>query len=776
VATGNIETVAEQGTAGNINVTAQADIQTGNLTSSGGDGSLQGFANSGSIQVSSEQSSVTTGNVTSQAVSGETGTLTIVASEAINTGNLTSNAANNSGNITLISQESTIFTGNIASIVQQGTVGNINVWALNNIQTGHIISLAGEGIIGWLNNSDDIQLLSSQGSVTTGNITSQALSGDAGDINILAEDDVNTGNLTSIGVNDSGDIALTSIEGSVLTGDIATIAEQGTTGNINVDAQVDINTGTITSDGGEASGNIALSAEGTINTGQISTDNGIITINGEVINPLVENLEENLPEEVTNSSGEGASNSSENSSLLESSILSVEDAAQINQATASPESEMSLSENPLLNSQTNQQILSSLNAFNQTPLSLNTSEAVTQIEQQRSAEFAEHFGDNLEHQFMTLTSVRNALGNIARQTGNQSAIVYMAALPDGLEIIVISAEGQPIRATVASASREELFQVITDYRAELTTPTRRASKSYLKLAQQLYDWLIAPIEAELEAQGIDTLLFSMDAGLRGLPIAALHDGQQFLVEKYSLSLIPSVSLMDTRYQSLRGTQVLAMGASTFPSMQPLPAVPLELSLITQQLWQGDMFLNEEFTRQNLREQRDRYPYPIVHLATHAEFQFEESEPPFIHLWDNDKLRLEEMRSFRWNNPPVELLVLSACRTAVGDRRAELGFAGLAVSAGVKSALASLWYVSDDGTLSFMAQFYNALEAAPLKAEAVRQAQIALIRGGAIVGVNPLRGEKSAQEISLPPELMNLEEMNFSHPYYWSGFTLIGSPW
>ncbi|MBO0351754.1 CHAT domain-containing protein, partial [Phormidium pseudopriestleyi FRX01] len=289
-----------------------------------------------------------------------------------------------------------------------------------------------------------------------------------------------------------------------------------------------------------------------------------------------------------------------------------------------------------------------------------------------------------------------------------------------------------------------------------------------------YNWLIAPIATDLEAAGINTLMFSMDAGLRSLPIAALHDGEQFLVEKYSLSQIPSVSLIDTTYRALQDTRVLAMGASTFTELSPLPAVPVELTTIADRLWQGNAFLNEEFTRENLLQQRQNYPYPIIHLATHGEFKSGSPGESYIQLWD-DQLQLDRIREMGWNNPVVELLVLSACRTALGDERAELGFAGLAVQAGVKSALASLWYVSDEGTLALMTEFYSHLTNAKIKAEALREAQIAMIRGEVRMEGGQLFGTGNLEGITLPSAARN-ERLSFAHPYYWSSFTLIGSPW
>ena len=143
------------------------------------------------------------------------------------------------------------------------------------------------------------------------------------------------------------------------------------------------------------------------------------------------------------------------------------------------------------------------------------------------------------------------------------------------------------------------------------------------------------------------------------------------------------------------------------------------------------------------------------------------------MW-NTKLRLDQLRQLGWNNPPVELLVLSACRTALGDEQAELGFAGFAVQAGVKSAMASLWSVSDEGTLGLMTEFYQQLRQTPIKAEALRSAQLAMLKGEVRLEGGQLRSP--GENVSLPPQLMNRADKTLNHPYYWGAFTIIGSPW
>ncbi|MBE9042771.1 CHAT domain-containing protein, partial [Oscillatoriales cyanobacterium LEGE 11467] len=441
-----------------------------------------------------------------------------------------------------------------------------------------------------------------------------------------------------------------------------------------------------------------------------------------------------------------------------------------------------------------------------------TEEATVQIERLFEAEYKSYFEDREDSpQNATAETMRNALKTIETQTGKKSVIIYALTLPksqlsddradrgEQLNLVLVVPEGPPIVKTV-DLDRHRLRNTVRIFLNNLNSPR---SDSYLPLAQELYHWLVRPLEEELEGLGIDTLIFSMDAGLRQVPLAALHDGRQFLVERYSIGSVPSLSLTNTQYKSVRDARVLAMGASEFPNSdaEPLPAVLSELSILigdvardlseetdssqksdlltetssTQGLWPGLAFIDEAFTLENLIARRQEETFSIVHLATHAQFDPGRRHEAYIQLWD-DRLSLDGLRQARWYAPPVvELLVLSACETAVGDEYAELGFAGLAVRSGAKSALASLWKVSDMGSLALMSQFYRHLKEAPIKAEALRQAQLGMLRGevfveGSQLAIAPDFG------VSLPPELGRWGDRNFSHPYYWAGFTMVGSPW
>ncbi|TAE99144.1 MAG: CHAT domain-containing protein [Oscillatoriales cyanobacterium] len=214
-----------------------------------------------------------------------------------------------------------------------------------------------------------------------------------------------------------------------------------------------------------------------------------------------------------------------------------------------------------------------------------------------------------------------------------------------------------------------------------------------------------------------------------------------------------------------------MGRSEFVDNKPLPSVPIELETISTQ-WRGQSFLNSTFTIDNLNSQHANKGFRIVHLATHANFTSGQPSNSYIQLW-NYKLQLDRMESLNWRNPQVDLLVLSACRTALGDREAELGFGGLAVKSGAKSALGSLWYVDDGGTLGLMSEFYQQLLGGKTKAETLQLTQQAMIARQ--VRIENQQLVTTAGNLNLPNNIKS-QTQDFSHPYYWSSFTLIGNPW
>lgn len=413
---------------------------------------------------------------------------------------------------------------------------------------------------------------------------------------------------------------------------------------------------------------------------------------------------------------------------------------------------------------------------------------VQEIEDDFTNEFKQSLEITDEFPSKSLSKIQADLRKVQKATGVKPAVIYARFSPsadistkdkDLLYLVLVTAEGKPIKKQVNGATRQKVLQIAGNFYAAISVPQEATNKKYLASAQQLHQWLINPLEEELQKQGVTNLVFSMDVGLRSIPLAALQDGKQFLVEKYSLGILPSLSLTDTTYVSLKNSQVLAMGASEFAKDQnqsPLRAVPVELSTIVQKLWTGKSFLNREFTLNNLKRQRQSYG--IIHLATHVDFVSEKSRQSYLQLYDR-KLNFNEVRQLGWNNPQVQLLVLSACKSAIGDdKNAELGFAGLAVKTGVKTSVASLWYISDAGTLGLITEFYKQLNTAPIKAEALRQAQIAMIKGQVRIESNKLISGNNSIDVS--PELASYLTQNIvgdlSHPFYWAAFTMIGNPW
>lgn len=394
----------------------------------------------------------------------------------------------------------------------------------------------------------------------------------------------------------------------------------------------------------------------------------------------------------------------------------------------------------------------------------------------------------------TLDQVQDTLRQADLQKNARSSLVYVYFVPnatspdsvrptvsrepqpdDQLEVMLINAEGEPIRKKQWGITRTQVDAVAADFRYQATSQFSRPHQ-YLEPAQQLYSWLIEPLEAHLSQAETNNLALVMDDGLRTLPLAALHDGEQFLIEKYSLGLMPTFSLTDFGLSESTPSagQVLAMGASQFDDQPPLPGVEAELSFISEELWLGNAFLNENFTLDNLKAQVASEAYGVVHLATHALFEAKNLEGSYIQLW-NERMSLTELQALDLGKSNIDLIILSACSTAMGDREAEYGFAGFAINAGSESALASLWPVSDEGTLGFMTQFYRQLGEDIIRSETLRRAQIAMLRGQVGISQGQVYGPDE-EVLSVIPELAESGSWDFSHPFYWSAFTMIGNPW
>ncbi|MGB3493524.1 MAG: CHAT domain-containing protein, partial [Elainellaceae cyanobacterium] len=283
---------------------------------------------------------------------------------------------------------------------------------------------------------------------------------------------------------------------------------------------------------------------------------------------------------------------------------------------------------------------------------------------------------------------------------------------------------------------------------------RRSSQARVPaLAQQLYSLIIEPFENELQSGEVKTLVFVLDGALRNVPMSALYDGEQYLIEKYSVALAPSLQLVESSPLQPEKLNILLGGLSEaleeFPEFQALPGVEEELANLEQLVPGSRRLLNDEFTDEALREAINNVPFPVVHLATHGQFSSNQDDT-FILVW-KESLDINEINQLLLDTElgrrqPIELLVLSACETAGGDDRAVLGLAGMAVRAGARSTVATLWQFQDEVAPLMMNRFYQELQTGTVtKAEALRQAQLSI-----------------------------LENPNYSDPFYWSLIVLVGN--
>ncbi|NET09774.1 MAG: CHAT domain-containing protein, partial [Symploca sp. SIO2B6] len=271
----------------------------------------------------------------------------------------------------------------------------------------------------------------------------------------------------------------------------------------------------------------------------------------------------------------------------------------------------------------------------------------------------------------------------------------------------------------------------------------------LQVSQQLYDWLIRPGQDVLSRHHIQTLVFVLDGPLRNIPMAALYDGEQYLVESYQVAITPGLQLLPAQQLTPESIEVLIGGLTEArQGFEALPGVAIEADQISAST-STQVYLDQRFTEPNLEDEIGNATFPVIHLATHGQFSSNPNDT-FVLTWD-DQITIEGLRQLlksrtEQGRNPIELLVLSACQTAEGDERATLGLAGLSIRSGARSTLATLWAVNDQSTADFMTLFYKALsQKGQGKANALRTAQLEL-----------------------------LKDSQYEHPYYWAPFILVGN--
>ncbi len=333
------------------------------------------------------------------------------------------------------------------------------------------------------------------------------------------------------------------------------------------------------------------------------------------------------------------------------------------------------------------------------------------------------------------------------EVDKNAAIIYPIILPDSLEII-LALPGQPLRHYRSEVAAREIERTAAQLRRNLGRVSG-SKPDILRLSQLIYNWMLRPLAADIAASGVETLVFVPDGGLRNLPMAVLHDGEKYLIEHYNIALSPGSQLIDPQPLKAQKLQILAAGLSEArQGFSPLPEVAQELADIKQQLG-AKLLLNQDFTGQSLRTALEKTPFIAVHIATHGRFS-SRAENTFILTYDG-VINVQDLDNFlrigaEKLNQPIELLVLSACETAAGDNRAALGLAGVAVRAGARSTLATLWKVSDKSTAALMNGFYRELaKPGTTKAQALRRAQLEL-----------------------------LQQNQYALPYFWASYVMVGN--
>jgi CHAT domain-containing protein len=327
----------------------------------------------------------------------------------------------------------------------------------------------------------------------------------------------------------------------------------------------------------------------------------------------------------------------------------------------------------------------------------------------------------------------------------QAAVIYPIILRDRLEVI-LSLPNQPLNHYQSLISQADLEKILEQFRQSIVVRSRR---NFYQPAQQLYDLLIRPALQDLTSNKIKTLVFVPDGALRNIPWGALYDGQQYLIEDYSVAITPGLQLLAPRPLEQVELKTIAAGL-TQPrqGFSALNYVDSELKQVTNKV-NSVVLLNQNFTAKAFQQEIQFSDYPVVHIATHGQFS-SSIEDTFLLAWDS-RININQLDNILQTRNPnqaraIELLVLSACETATGDKRAALGLAGIAVRAGARSTLATLWSVNDRSTSELMNNFYHQLVDNQLpKAEAVRQAQLSLLHNGW-----------------------------YKHPFYWASYVLLGN--
>ncbi len=365
-----------------------------------------------------------------------------------------------------------------------------------------------------------------------------------------------------------------------------------------------------------------------------------------------------------------------------------------------------------------------------------------------------------------------------------SILIYPLVLSDKTRLLWAGKGGVLSKTAVCPLGEKALYAKVAQFREWLSKP---GSDTQLKaVGKELYDCLVKPLEGELTANGIKHLIFVPDRATNYIPMAALYDGQQYLIERYAVSTVLSAGLTDTDSRLPTQPQqvpVLGLGLSEARgNFSALPNVITELRAIIKTknqeegLFPGLKFLNQAFDRNAL--ENNLRGHKVLHIATHGEFKPSNPRDSYFLLGNGTPYAIPDIQTLR-DLRDVHLVVLSACETGLGGADS-LGLEVAGISSfflgdrdRAKAVMASLWLVNDASTSLLMQEFYKNLATGQLsKAEALRQAQLEFLQAKLTAKDAPQRSDLIATGSGRSEG--HQSPANFAHPYYWAPFILIGN--
>ncbi|MEM8577103.1 MAG: CHAT domain-containing protein [Pseudomonadota bacterium] len=362
-----------------------------------------------------------------------------------------------------------------------------------------------------------------------------------------------------------------------------------------------------------------------------------------------------------------------------------------------------------------------------------------------------------------------AYQDILQEKERPSAILQLAVLDEATHLF-LTLPGATVHKTVEITRGDMRAQVFAALQA-----IERVDPDVNTALQGLHDLLLAPVREELEIAGTEVIMLNAGDVLRYVPFAALHDGTHYAVEDFAFAQY--VAAVPTNYGRPDRQRASSAGfgvTQAHGGFDALPGVGFEIeALFTaddgQGVLEGQSALDEGFDARALRKVL-RNPPELLHIASHFALAPGQIDDSFLLLGDGSELRLSEFGTRRFNLSGVDLLTLSACQTARGGDGSEIDGMGVAaLQKGASAVMASLWPVADAATPILMRDFYEGLYGGGLdKAEALRAAQVAMLRDGGTATLMAMRAAAALEDAPEPPP------QGFAHPYFWSAFIIMGN--